>query len=483
MGSINIPDLKEDRLTTSEQDLSASTELFIKSSVGSSSTTPSSATTQGSNLTLPAATVSSSASNPDTVPVPGGSASLTSGTEKYEPKGIPATGGTFTPVNQNKLPIVYFNFKKNDFYDQNLMFRFKTSNLTSSDLTGNTISTWTSDSTAGLALTLTGTNKLKVVKAYDKYFYELTANSDISNTAVNLPVKTSPAYTIFVFALGLDDYADEPFRLLAGSNIIHKFVHNNNQVGYFNPYKDIVNFGKDKNGYTNFFASFVGGTLNSPKYMPSYTGNTYNYTFNNPDESFWNNIGIYLGKQNQLFSNFNIFNIRNLRNDITAPTVAQDFQLFTNVSTSVNMKTFSLFFVEMFTYVTEDPSNKNNFIVNFETLVNGQQTFLGTQFLSATTVLDANNNYIISLNNKKVNTSFYPAARMFLFDYMHGTANTIPQMRSNSKKIIEALAYDYRNIFLKKTTDLQISNGEKSLLFAPKIPHPFLNMFFTSAST
>jgi hypothetical protein len=480
MGSINIPNLKEDRLTTSEQDLSASTELFIKPSVGSSSTAPSSATTQGSNLTLPAATVSSSASNQDTVPVPGGSASLTSGTEKYEPKGIPATGGTFTPVKQNKLPIVYFNFKQNDFYDQNLMFRFKTSNLTSSDLTGNTISTWTSDSTAGLALTLTGTNKLKVVKAYDKYFYELIANSDISNAAVSLPVKTSPAYTVFVFALGLDNFADEPLRLLAGSNIIHKFVHNNNQNNFFNPYANIVNFGKETNGFSNFFASFVGGTLNSPKYLPSRTGNTYPFSYNNPDAYFWNNINYYLGKPNQSFSKFNVFNIRNLRNDITAPTVAQDFQLFTNVSTSVNMKTFSLFFVEMFTYVTEDVANANAFTVNFETIINGQQTFLGKQSLNGTTVLDTNTNYIISLNNKTV--TGYPAARMFLFDYLHGTANTIPQMRSNSKKIIEALTYDYRNIFLKKTTDLQISNNEKSLLFAPKIPHPFLNMFFTSAS-
>jgi hypothetical protein len=72
---------------------------------------------------------------------------------------------------------------------------------------------------------------------------------------------------------------------------------------------------------------------------------------------------------------------------------------------------------------------------------------------------------------------------MFLFDYMHGSATSISNMRTNSKKIIESLCYDYKNIFLKKTTDLQISDGKKSLLFAPKIPHPYLNMYFTSAST
>ena len=50
-------------------------------------------------------------------------------------------------------------------------------------------------------------------------------------------------------------------------------------------------------------------------------------------------------------------------------------------------------------------------------------------------------------------------------------------MRQQSQKIVEGLAYQYRNILLKSTTDLQITNSSSSLLLPPSIAHPFLNMF------
>lgn len=495
MPELNILNLTEDKAYISEEDVVADTSIFINNPTTAITSPPSSQNnaTQGSNSVLPINSLSTT-QPVDIVTIPGNAGSITNAEAKYEAIGQTATGGSFTPVKQGELPVIYFNFKKNDFYDENLMFRFKTSNLTSTDFTGSTISTWTSDPTVKAGITLTGTNKLKVVKAYDKYFYELSSNSSIENTAINLPVRTNPSYTVFVFGLGMNsigasDYLNL-YNLFNGTNIMHKFVHNYNAYN-FNPLTDIINIGKELSGNQatgqsqKYFGSFVGGTLNTQKYLQTNGQYYLKFAYNNPSASFWNSFGSFLGnnvQQDQKYSNFNTFNIRNLRNDIANPTTVQDFQLYTNPSNpATNMQFFSLFFVEMFSYITNEANNGNYLTLNFETVINGQQTFVGKQYLSNTATFDDFNNYLIRLTNK--NNNAVANSRMFLFDYLHGTAGSVPLMRSNSKKIIEALCYDYRNLFLKKTTDLQISDGSKSLLFAPKIPHQFLNMYFTSAST
>lgn len=494
MPELNIPNLTEDKASISDADIVADYPIFVNNPTNATANAASTqnTATQGANTVLPIAPLSTT-QTVDIVTIPGSIGSVANTEAKYEAVGQTATGGTFTPVKQNELPVVYFNFKKNEFYDENLMFRFKTSNLTSSDFTGSNISTWTSDPTVKAGITLTGANKLKVVKAYDKYFYELTGNSSIENTTINLPVKTNPSYTVFVFGLGLNTITNldaiNLYNLFSGANILHKFVHNYNAYN-FNPITDIINIGKELSGNQatspsqNYFGSFVGGTLNTQKYLQT-SGNLYTkFAYNNPAATFWNAFNSYItnNSQDQKYTKFNTFNIRNLRNDIANPTAVQDFQLYNNPSNpATNMQFFSLFFVEMFSYITNEPNNLNYTTLNFETFINGQQTFSGKQYLSNTASLDNFNDYLIRISNKNNTGAVNP--RMFLFDYLHGTAGSIPLMRSNSKKIIEAFCYDYRNLFLKKTTDLQISDGQKSLLFAPKIPHQFLNMYFTSAST
>jgi hypothetical protein len=491
-----IKDEPVEEINISDNDITGDVAVFIPETSTLTNSNNNTATAGNNSAQLPPKLTTTSAldavSTSNTVSSTGGS------TLQFVTVGDTATGGSFTPIKQGELPTVYFNFKENAFYDGDLIFRFKTNNLTSTDFTGSTISTWNSDSTIRSGLTLTGTNKLKVVKAYDKYFYELSGNSEITNSAINLPVKTNPSYTILVFALGANNLSDNDdyltiFDMFNRTNVIHKFVHNYTGSSYFNPASEILNIGKQLSGYNlrgsnpnqNYFGNFVGGTLNSFKYLQT-NGNLYtNYVWNNPTDLFWDNFATYSNRMpdSVKYNSFNAFNIRNLRNDITNPTAVQDFQLYTHPSNPVtNMQMFSLFFVEMFTYITDDAVGSNYVTLNFETYINGQKTFAGKQYMNNAITIDNTNNYLITLSNKN-NASSATTSRMFLFDYMHGSATSISNMRTNSKKIIESLCYDYKNIFLKKTTDLQISDGKKSLLFAPKIPHPYLNMYFTSAST
>lgn len=491
----NINNLTENKISVSDDDAVADVAIFIPTT-STISNTANSINTQGNNTSQSSPSISTT-TNTDTFSNGSTATSTSNSTAQFQVVGTTATGGTFTPVKQNELPTVYFNFKENAFYDGDLIFRFKTNNLTSTDFTGSTISAWNGDSTIRSGLTLTGTNKLKVVKAYDKYFYELSNNSEITNTNINLPVKTNPSYTILVFALGADSLSDNDdyltiFNLFSGTNVIHKFVHNYTGSSSFNPATQIINIGKELSGYQlrgsnpnqTYFGNFVGGTLNSNKYLQTKGNSNLKFKWNNPDAPFWNNYTTYTNQMGAeyKYNSFNAFNLRNLRNDLANPTTVQNFQLYTNPSNpATGMQMFSLFFVEMFTYVTNDAVNSDYVTLNFETFINGQKTFTGKQYMSNTITIDNANDYILTLSNK--NNLGSSTSRMFLFDYMHGAATSVSNMRTNSKRIIESLCYDYKNIFLKQTTDLQISNGKKSLLFAPKIPHPYLNMFFTSAST
>ena len=108
--------------------------------------------------------------------------------------------------------------------------------------------------------------------------------------------------------------------------------------------------------------------------------------------------------------------------------------------------------------------------------------------LKKNSLLNDFGNFKISLSNMtNIATSADPNVKLFLFDYLHGVSNSsFSQMKLETRNITESLVYDYRNIILKSTSDIQLSgninNTNTSLGFSPALVHPFLNMFFTKKS-
>lgn len=447
------------------------------------STTP---INQGDNNSNPPPQVGTANNAPNIITNPNtGTSSTTSSTESTKVIGETKNGGVFTPVKQNELPTIYFNFKKNVFTNDDLIFRFKTSNLTSTDLTGNAISNWASDTNLSTSFSLTSSSKLKVVKAYDKYFYELLNNSVITNSSVTLNVSQTPSYNILVFALGADSLNNDEniciYNLYKNTNQIHTFAENYNlDSGNNTLFTNIGTSNIENKNYNkkNYYTCFSGGVLNSKKYVP----NVNSFNLVNPKQQFYTNFQSFNNNSDITYNPFRTFNLRNLRTDLANPTTVQNFQLFTHpTDPATAMQMFSLFFVEMFTYLDSSDTSGKNLNLRFETFINGQKTFQGKYLLKDNSVFTGTANYLISLSNK--NYLSQASSRMFLFDYLYGSSYSLERAKQKSRSIIEGLCYDYRNIMLKSTSDLQLSNGTKSLLFSPNIPHPFLNMYFMSATT
>lgn len=462
------------KLAISEIDLAGDTVLTIPQAP-----TTQSSSTQGSNTVQSVVQVSTNTP----INTTNNGNSNTSPAIQANPQGITAKGGVFTPVKQDKLPIVYFNFKSNDLNTSDLLFRFKTSNLTNTEF-GTSTNSWTSDSLIkdNLTLVTSGGNYLKVVKAYDKYFYELDATRKLT-TVATLPVRTNPSYTILVFGLGRNSESSS-FNVFQDTNYIHNFQENTNPTWYGSMPSQFINIGKINN--STFTASFIGNTLNSAKYasaLRAYQDLYKNYV-NISSSLFWLNFNGFMANTSvQKYLPFYTGNIKTLRSDINNPSTEQAFRVYTNSGSYVDMQFFSLFFVEMFCYFDSDSTNSSSNILNLETYINGQQTFTGKQYISKTITFDDFNSYNISLANQCLTGAGTSSngTRLFLFDYMHGITNSETKMRQNSNKIIESLVYNYRNLFFKNTSDLQICNNSSSILFPPKVPHPFLNMFFQNS--
>ncbi len=403
--------------------------------------------------------------------------------------------------NTKSLPNIFFNFREKTFPNtQNILFKFETSNLVVGDFTGVKLPTWTANANISPNVSLTNAtdNPLSVVKAYDKYFYELDRDKLITNT-ITLPIKTNPCYTVLVYAVGK---ASGTTDITNQANAVHSFYDsaNTDQSQNFNIGAITTVF---ENGMTvwdriyNPTASFIGNTLNSQVYSDNNTDARTDYenfinirggTFYYPSGSIALNTFLSfkkLAKSPQIYNIIPFTNISSFKNNISSPATAVPFVLNTlppppapAVVVSTNLNTFSLYFVEMFSGLTD--FDRDNNILTLQTFVNGMLTYDGSMKLKKTAPINSFGNFKISLSNICGGFSSDPDVRLFLFDYLHGVSNSsFSQMKLETRNITESLVYDYRNIILKSTSDIQLCSIDKSLGFSPALAHPFLNMFFT----
>lgn len=428
-------------------------------------------------------------------------------TTREKSLGAPANAGPIAKIESNteKLPNIFFNFRQKTFPNtQNLLFKFETSSLGVGNFTGAKLSTWTANTIISPNISLENTISpfpLSVVEAYGKYFYQLDRGKTISNT-ITLPIKTNPCYTVLVYAVGKQNGTTD---IINQANAVHSFYDSTNQIQDPN-----FNIGAvttlliDSKGVVNAkiykpTASFIGNTLNSQYYSANNTDARTEY------DNFINirNGNFYSASGNAQFDNFVSFkkiakssqqtyniipfaNISSFKNNISSPTAAVPFVLNTipganppGTVVPISLDTFSLYFVEMFSAITD--VDKDNNILTLQTFVNGMLTYDGSMKLKKTLPINSFGTFKISLSNICGGFAIDSGVKLFLFDYLHGVSNSsFSQMKLETRNITESLVYDYKNIILKSTSDIQLSSNtnNKSLGFSPALVHPFLNMFF-----
>lgn len=432
---------------------------------------------------------------------------------RYVVQGTAAEGGKLNYDGLSSFPNIFLSFKNKTYTDGNLIFKLRTDNISSS--VGTTSNNWTDDSgTSSLALT-SATSDLKCVSSYGVKFYELASNKSIKSTAFKISPKRNPSYTVLVFALAKDGtVSDDSFRnLVNDTHCIHKFVENTWQ----DKDQSFCNFSRIINikGYLNnslsknsFKSVFAGGALNAPRFISNVQGSNRSrqetYALNISEVDFYNDFTKWSQESrsrikiespttfqtswsdpSSLFDSFKLFNLGVLPNDLANPTTVQP--VVVNDGSSVTYDLFSMFFVEMFAYFngkTASAGSNGNSIpyeeLVFETYVNGIRTYKNIIPFDPASDLKNSLEYRIELSNK--NVSGGASGKMFLFDYLSGNALSESLMRASSKQIIESLAYQYRSILTKSTSELQIANSTKSLLFPVVSAHPYLDMYAKNKS-
>ena len=418
--------------------------------------------------------------------------------------GASANAGPIAKIESNteKLPNIFFNFRQKTFPNtQNLLFKFETSNLGVGNFTGTKLSTWTANTiiSPNVSLTDTTNNPLSVVEAYGKYFYQLDRDRSITNT-ITLPIKTNPCYTVLVYAVGK---ASGTTDIINQANAVHSFYDSTNQIQAQN-----FNIGAVTTiveGSNSVFdriykptASFIGNTLNSQYYSANNTDARTNYdnfinirgpnfyfpSGNIQDDTFLSFKKLAKSSQ-QTYNIIPFANISSFNNNISSPTTAVPFVLntknpgFPSTIVPISLNTFSLYFVEMFSAITNVDKDDN--ILTLQTFVNGMLTYDGSMKLKKTLPINSFGTFKISLSNICGGFTSDPYVKLFLFDYLHGvSSSSFSQMKLETRNITESLVYDYKNIILKSTSDIQLSSNSnnKSLGFSPALVHPFLNMFF-----
>lgn len=405
--------------------------------------------------------------NVENIPVSSDTGASASYVAKYQ--GNPASTGTIANIKSNRYPNIYFNFKRNILSSNGMTFWFKTNDISLPE--GVTSTTWDSDSSLINGLSLTGAaNSLKIVSAYNTKFYELQSGKTISVNFDLNPV-SDPSYTILVFALAHPDPVPVQ-TLVTDCNKIHKFCASSDtntfyNLSYSSPSESLNSDNTDK----VFRSVFFGSTLNNKNYInPSYIGN-YD-AINVKNSSFLTDFNNFNASSQALkyYSAHRCFNLAGLPTVLSTPSTAVDFVI--NDGSSVSFKTFSLFFVQMHGFLSNN-SNSNFRELSVQNMINYIQTFYGSLYINPIAQFNSSVQFNIALSNPNSSIS----TRLFLFDYIHGTATSTELMTRKSKQIVEALAYQYRNILLKSTSDLQIANSSSSLLFPPSLAHPFLNIF------
>jgi len=446
------------------------------------------------------------------------------GKKTATPKGVPATGGVLLKTQNTKnLPNVFFNFKEKTFTNyKDLLFKFGTSHLKDADFIGTKLPTWFGNTDVSSISLTNASNPLSVVKAYGKYFYQLDRttsilDNSISNT-VTLPIKTNPSYTIFVFGVGAQGLGQYYNDRISRVNVLHTFCDSTNPKDYTNNYKNynigqiqtkVPGTGTGINNqaryYTSPTASFVGNTLNSAKYAPQGYQNFTNIYDKNFSSTLDEDVAAYASTSYQDYFGQFIKNNRdeqnqkynrlcysNLNNRIPYSNFVLNRKTTLNVADNINLSYFSLNFVEMFSYIEGSLSigTDNYSILRLQTFINGFLTYDGRTLLKKTIPIESSGTFKIKLSNDYISSenngaTYNEYTKLFLFDYIHGISNSsVSTMKQTSRNIVESLLYDYRNIILKSTTDIQLSNSTSALpitstSFPPALIHPFLKMFFT----
>jgi hypothetical protein len=389
-----------------------------------------------------------------------------------------------TSISSNNLPNIYFNIRKNSFDSKSLYFRFKTSDIASS--AGTTTNTWTSDSNLLSGLSLTGhAGCLTVTQAYGQKFYELasTKSIGISNFSFNVP--KNPTYAFLVYALA---NASTTTALYKDSNQIHKFQAFSDS-GILPIYNNSYTAGKNNQPEQNYGVFSLSPLLSNQFISPFQQRNGLN-VINIDNYNFAYNFSSFLGSgvvtpsgvnninpPPQFISN-KIFNLCNTPNSLSSPTATNTPFIINQGGSDIPLSTFSLFFVEMYSYLELPPSNQQDAaynILNVITKINGL-THYTTKILIKPDINYSNN---INCNISIGNNPGSGGVRMFLFDYLYGNSRDVSSMNQDRNLILESLGYDNRKILLKSSSDLQMTNATSSLRFPASLSHPFLNMYFS----
>ena len=394
--------------------------------------------------------------------------------------------------NTNAFPNIYYNFKNYSYSSQNLNFKFSTDSLTN-DTTSTDRWLCDTDIKVGNCNLIGDAGCLNSVSAYGKYFYELQYNKSISNDSFLQFPSFAPSYTVLVFAIAnentqSDVYKD--FEKILNTAQVHKYI----QTESSNSSDNVYNFGLESrvlNGkYTNIGkAQFIASSLNSTFYFKEYTSDNVVQPKNGPARGLNAGSNLFtdfksVGRGSFASSQYTYydllpFNLYNLPNNLSNPSTATDVVISKNGSPT-NYKNFCMFFVEMRAYVSPTSIYQSSNQVYFETYVNGVLTFQGWAITDKTLSTVTIKNYTVALSNKSVAAD--PGNKLFLFDYLQGASYNIDEMVGESRNVTLSLVSKYKNILVKNTSDLQISNSNTSLAFPLKTSHPFNKLFLASNS-
>lgn len=394
--------------------------------------------------------------------------------------GSNADSGKLTSIASSKLPNIYFNIRKNSFDSKSLYFRFKTSDISGS--AGAQTNTWASDTNILSGLSLTGdANCLTVTQAYGQKFYELASTKSIGISNFSFNVSKNPTYAFLVYALA---NASTTSALFSHSNRIHKFqaASDSGAIIYNNSYNDRA----------RFYSVFSLSPLLSSQFISEYqqtnglnTVNINNPYFSSNFDAFQSTAGVITnsGVNNsnpppQFISN-KFFNLCNTPNSLASPVATNTPFIINQGASDIPLNTFSLFFVEMYSYLELPSSNQQNAaynILNVITKVNGLTSYTAKILIKP----DINYSNNINCNLSIGNNPGSGGVRMFLFDYLYGSSRDVSSMTQDRNLILESLGYDNRKVLLKSSSDLQMTNNSnESLRFPASLSHPFLNMYFS----
>ena len=399
--------------------------------------------------------------------------------------GSNADSGKLTSIASSKLPNIYFNIRKNSFDSKSLYFRFKTSDISGSP--GDPTNTWASDTNILSGLSLTGdAGCLKVTQAYGQKFYELVSTKSIGISNFSFSVPKNPTYAFLVYALA---NASTTSALFSHSNQIHKFQAASAGVSpIYNTSHKVAKNNQPERNYNVFSLS----PLLSSQFISEYqqrngldTVNIKNTNFSSDFDVFQHTAGVITnsGVNNpnpppQFISN-KFFNLCNTPNSLASPVATNTPFIINQGASDIPLNTFSLFFVEMYSYLELPSSNQQNAaynILNVITKVNGLTSYTAKILIKP----DINYSNNINCNLSIGNNPGSGGVKMFLFDYLYGSSRDVSSMTQDRNLILESLGYDNRKVLLKSSSDLQMTNNSnESLRFPASLSHPFLNMYFS----